>query len=83
MDSAHKVVLDHALGARTGGDVTRVIQKLFDRHADLFPVRPRGGVTEDAAGAFYGAAILTIAALIIAAMLRTVPDPVPAAADTL
>ena len=36
--------LDHAIGARTGGDVTRVIQKLFDRHADLFPVRPQGGV---------------------------------------
>ena len=35
--------LDHALDARTGGDVTRVIQKLFDRHADLFPVRPQGG----------------------------------------
>ena len=37
--------LDHALDARTGGDVTRVIQKLFDRHADLFPVRPQGGAT--------------------------------------
>jgi hypothetical protein len=35
--------LDHALAARTGGDVTRVVQKLFDRHADLFPVRPQGG----------------------------------------
>jgi len=36
--------LDRATDARTGGDVTRVIQKLFDRHADLFPVRPQGGV---------------------------------------
>lgn len=36
--------LDRAIDARTGGDVTRVIQKLFDRHADLFPVRPQGGV---------------------------------------
>ena len=35
--------LDHALDVRTGSDVTRVIQKLFDRHADLFPVRPQGG----------------------------------------
>lgn len=35
--------LDHALDARTGSDVTRVIQKLFDRHADLFPIRPQGG----------------------------------------
>lgn len=35
--------LDRATDARTGSDVTRVIQKLFDRHADLFPVRPQGG----------------------------------------
>ena len=35
--------LDHAIDARTGSDVTRVIQKLFDTHADLFPVRPQGG----------------------------------------
>jgi hypothetical protein len=35
--------LDRATDARSGGDVTRVIQKLFDRHADLFPVRPQGG----------------------------------------
>ena len=36
--------LDRAIDARSGADVTRVIQKLFDRHADLFPVRPQGGV---------------------------------------
>jgi hypothetical protein len=36
--------LDRAIDARTGSDVTRVIQKLFDRHADLFPVREAGGV---------------------------------------
>ena len=35
--------LDRAIDARSGGDVTRVIQKLFDRHADLFPIRPQGG----------------------------------------
>jgi hypothetical protein len=35
--------LDHAIDARTGADVTRVVQKLFERHADLFPVRPQGG----------------------------------------
>ena len=35
--------LDRALENRSGGDVTRVIQKLFDRHADLFPIRPQGG----------------------------------------
>jgi len=35
--------LDRAIEARTGSDVTRVIQRLFDRHADLFPIRPQGG----------------------------------------
>jgi hypothetical protein len=35
--------LDRAIDARTGSDVTRVIQKLFERHADLFPIRPQGG----------------------------------------
>lgn len=35
--------LDRAVTARTGADVTRVVQKLFERHADLFPVRPQGG----------------------------------------
>ena len=36
--------LDRCVESRTGADVTRVVQKLFDRHADLFPVRPQGGV---------------------------------------
>jgi hypothetical protein len=35
--------LDEAIVARTGGDVTRAVQKLFDRQADLFPIRPQGG----------------------------------------
>jgi hypothetical protein len=35
--------LDRCVSARTGGDVTRVIQKLFERNADLFPIRPQGG----------------------------------------
>ena len=35
--------LDHAIDVRTGSDVTRVIQKLFERHADLFAIRPQGG----------------------------------------
>ncbi|HEX4613217.1 MAG TPA: hypothetical protein VH092_33835, partial [Urbifossiella sp.] len=35
--------LDRCIDARSGADVTRVIQRLFDRHADLFPVRPQGG----------------------------------------
>jgi hypothetical protein len=36
--------LDEAIVARTGADVTRVVQRLFDRQADLFAVRERGGV---------------------------------------
>jgi hypothetical protein len=35
--------LDEAIVARTGGDVTRVVQRLFDRQADLFAIRPKGG----------------------------------------
>ncbi|HXD87325.1 MAG TPA: hypothetical protein VN641_12590, partial [Urbifossiella sp.] len=35
--------LDRAIEARTGSDFTRVIQKLFERHADLFAIRPQGG----------------------------------------
>src|SRR3954466_14777839 len=32
-------LLDGAMAPRTGSDVPRLIQRLFDRHADLFPVR--------------------------------------------
>src|SRR4029450_5819515 len=35
--------LDEAIVARTAGDVTRVVQRLFDRQADLFSIRPQGG----------------------------------------
>jgi hypothetical protein len=35
--------LDRCVAARTGSDVTRVVQRLFERTADLFPVRPQGG----------------------------------------
>lgn len=35
--------LDRCIAARTGGDITRVVQKLFERQADLFPIRPQGG----------------------------------------
>jgi hypothetical protein len=35
--------LDRAIDARTGSDVTRIIQKLFEKHADLFAIRPQGG----------------------------------------
>jgi hypothetical protein len=35
--------LDRCIEARTGGDVTRIVQKLFERRADLFPIRQAGG----------------------------------------
>lgn len=37
-------LLREAMRVRTAGDITRLVQKLFDQHADLFPVRPQGGV---------------------------------------
>lgn len=36
--------LDRCLEARTSSDVTRIIQKLFERRADLFAIREQGGV---------------------------------------
>jgi len=43
-----RVAVDEAMGTRHGGDVTRLIQRLFDDRTradlDLVPVRPRGGV---------------------------------------
>lgn len=39
-----QALLDAAVEARTGSDVTRIIQRLFEQHADLFPVRDRGGI---------------------------------------
>jgi hypothetical protein len=35
--------LDRCIAERTGGDVTRVVQRLFERQADLFPIREQGG----------------------------------------
>ena len=35
--------LDRCIAVRSGSDITRVIQKLFERQADLFPIRPQGG----------------------------------------
>ena len=35
--------LDRCIAVRNGSDVTRIVQKLFERQADLFAVRPGGG----------------------------------------
>jgi hypothetical protein len=41
--TAARAAFDQAMGLRTPGDVTTVIQRLFDREADLFSIRPQGG----------------------------------------
>src|SRR5262249_51878870 len=35
--------LDECIAARSGSDVTRCLQRLFERNADLFPIRDKGG----------------------------------------
>jgi hypothetical protein len=35
--------LDRCLANRTGSDVSRIVQRLFERNADLFPIREQGG----------------------------------------
>ncbi len=35
--------LDRCIAVRNGCDVTRIVQKLFERQADLFAIRPAGG----------------------------------------
>lgn len=41
--AAARVAIDEQIANRTAGDVTTVIQKLFDKHADLFRIREQGG----------------------------------------
>lgn len=36
--------LDSAMETRTTADITRIVQRLFEEHADLIPVRDAGGV---------------------------------------
>lgn len=36
--------LDRCIEARTASDVTKIVQKLFGKEADLFPLRDQGGV---------------------------------------
>jgi hypothetical protein len=35
--------LDRCIAVRTGPDVTRIVQRLFEKQADLFAIRPQGG----------------------------------------
>lgn len=43
LEEKAQVALDKCIEVRTAGDVTTCIQKLFDRNADLFRIRPQGG----------------------------------------
>jgi hypothetical protein len=44
LEKAAQSKLDDSIEARTSSDVTKMIQRLFDLEADLFPVRDQGGV---------------------------------------
>jgi hypothetical protein len=39
-----RAMFSHALNHRTTSDVTRLVQRLFEQHADLFPINPKKGV---------------------------------------
>ncbi|HEY1187919.1 MAG TPA: DUF6744 family protein [Gemmata sp.] len=41
--AAAQAALDECIAVRTSGDVTTCIQKLFEKHADLFRIREQGG----------------------------------------
>ena len=39
-----QVELDNAMETRTTADITRIVQRLFEDHSDLIPIRDSGGV---------------------------------------
>jgi len=43
LETLAQEALDECIAVRNGSDVTRVIQRLFERNADLFPIREHGG----------------------------------------
>ncbi|MCY2972124.1 MAG: hypothetical protein NTZ30_15825 [Planctomycetota bacterium] len=44
LEQLAKVEFGRCMAARTANDVTRLVQRLFERHADLFSIRDQGGV---------------------------------------
>lgn len=44
LETAAQDALDKAMEERTAADITKIITKLFDAEADLFPIRDQGGV---------------------------------------
>lgn len=39
-----RAMFSHALEHRTTADITRLVQRLFETHADLYPINPKKGV---------------------------------------
>ena len=44
LEQLAKVEFGRCMESRTANDVTRLVQRLFERHADLFSVRDQGGI---------------------------------------
>jgi len=44
LEQLAKAEFGRCMEARTANDVTRLVQRLFERHADLFSIRDQGGV---------------------------------------
>ena len=71
--------LDRCIAVRTGSDVTRIVQKLFERTSDLFPIRPQGGAYfTPAAHAGFVDKVQTFLGSLNGAMLRF---PIPKGTD--
>lgn len=44
LEGQAKELIAFAMQTRTAQDITRLVQRLFERHADLYPINPRKGV---------------------------------------
>lgn len=44
LEAAAQKELDRCIEARSSSDITKIIQRLFENEADLFPIRDQGGV---------------------------------------
>ena len=41
---AAQELVDEAIANRNGGQISKIVQRIFENHADLFPIRDQGGV---------------------------------------
>ncbi len=44
LEKTAQKLLDEAMEIRTTSDISKIVQRLFDKNADLFPLRDQGGV---------------------------------------